>query len=272
LKELVRDGRVHPTALVDPAAGVHPTVRIEPYAVIAADVEIGEGTVVGPHVVLESFARIGRRNRIYTGAVIGCEPQDKTFRGERSQVIMGDDNVVREYVQISRATGEGAATVIGHRNYIMSTAHVAHNCRLGSDIVIVHGTGLAGHVQVGDGAQIGGISGVHQFVRIGRLAMVGGKTALLQDLPPFLLATGVPARVRGLNRVGLQRAGVSQEEVERLRGAFRILYRLGLPTRRAVERIAAEVGEEGAVGELLEFLRENETSRRGLTRFRRETP
>ncbi|MDR5682939.1 MAG: acyl-ACP--UDP-N-acetylglucosamine O-acyltransferase [Armatimonadota bacterium] len=267
---MVDDERVHPTALVDPRARVHPSVRIGPYAVIGPDVEIGEDTVVGPHVVVERYVRIGRRNRICTGAVIGCEPQDKTFRGERSHVLIGDDNVVREYAQISRATGEGAATVVGDRNYIMSTVHVAHNCRLGSDIVIVTGTGLAGHVQVGDGAQVGGITGVHQHVRIGRLAMVGGKTALTQDLPPFLLASGVPARVRGLNRIGLQRAGIAQEEIERLRGAFRILYRMGLTPRRAAERIAAEIGEEGLVGELLAFLRENETSRRGLTRFHRE--
>jgi UDP-N-acetylglucosamine acyltransferase len=265
------DERVHPTALVDPSARVHPSVRIGPYAVIAGDVQIGEGTVIGSHAVLEKFVRIGRRNRICTGAVIGCEPQDKTFRGERSHVLMGDDNVVREYAQISRATGEGAATVVGDRNYIMSMVHVAHNCHLGSDIVIVTGTGLAGHVHIGDGAQVGGITGVHQHVRIGRLAMVGGKTALTQDLPPFLLASGVPARVRGLNRVGLQRAGVSQEEIERLHGAFRILYRMGLTARHAVDRIATEIGEDGIVGELLAFLRDNETSRRGLTRFRRET-
>lgn len=272
MSSLVRDERIHRTALVDPRARVHPSVRVGPYAVVAGDVEIGEGTVIGPHVVLEDFVRIGRRNRIYTGAVIGCEPQDKTFHGERSHLFMGDDNVVREYAQISRATGEDAATVVGDRNYIMSTVHVAHNCRLGSDVVIVTGTGLAGHVQVGDGVQVGGITGVHQYVRIGRLAMVGGKTALTQDLPPFLLANGVPARVRGLNRVGLQRAGISQEEIERLRGALRILYRMGLTTRRAVDRIATDIGDDGVVGELLAFLRENETARRGLTRFRREVP
>ncbi|MCS7173697.1 MAG: acyl-ACP--UDP-N-acetylglucosamine O-acyltransferase [Armatimonadetes bacterium] len=266
MREAAQAVHIHPTALVDPRARLAPGVRVGPYAVIEADVEVGEDTVIGPHVVLHSGTRIGRRNRIYTGAVIGCEPQDRAFRGERSFAILGDDNVVREYVQIARATGPEAATVIGDRNYIMSTAHIAHNCRLGSDVVVVTGSGLAGHVQVGDGAQIGGITGVHQFVRIGRLAMVGGKSALLQDLPPFLLASGVPARVRGLNRVGLLRAGVPREEIERVWSAYRILYGRGLTPAHAVEEIVRELGEEGIVAELVTFVRESLHSPRGLIR------
>jgi UDP-N-acetylglucosamine acyltransferase len=266
VRETARSVSIHPTASVDPRAELGPGVQVGPYAVIEADVAVGEGTVIGPHVVLHAGTRIGRRNRIFTGAVIGCEPQDRAFRGERSFAILGDDNVIREYVQISRATGPEAATVLGDRNYIMSTAHIAHNCRLGSDIVVVTGSGLAGHVQVGDGAQVGGITGVHQFVRIGRLAMVGGKSALLQDLPPFLLASGVPARVRGLNRVGLIRAGMPQEEIERLWAAFRILYGQGLTPAHAADRVAREIGEDGLVGELVAFVRESLHSRRGLVR------
>lgn len=266
MRGTARSTRIHPTALVDPQAELGPGVEVGPYAVIEADVEVGEDTTIGPHVVLHGGTRIGRRNRIFAGVVIGCEPQDRAFRGERSFAVVGDDNVIREYVQISRATGPGAATVIGDRNYIMSTVHIAHNCRLGSDIVVVTGSGLAGHVQVADGAQIGGITGVHQFVRIGRLAMVGGKSALLQDLPPFVLASGVPARVRGLNRVGLVRAGIPQEEIERLWAAFRILYGLGLTPLHAVERIIREIGEEGLVGEFVGFVRESLHSRRGLIR------
>jgi UDP-N-acetylglucosamine acyltransferase len=260
---------IHPTAVVHPEAKLHPTVRVGPYAVVGPHVEVGEGTVIGPHVVLEGHVRIGRRNRIHAGVVIGGEPQDRSYRGEPTSVIVGDDNVFREYVQIHRATGDGQATVVGDRNYIMSMVHVAHNCRLGSDIVIVTGSGLAGHVRVDDGAQIGGMAGVHQFVRIGRLGMVGGMAKLTTDVPPFVLVDGVPARARGLNRVGLQRAGVPREEVERLRRAFRLLYREGLSVPHAVDRIVAELGEEGLVGELVAFLREQRGSRRGLVRAER---
>ncbi|MDR7605838.1 MAG: acyl-ACP--UDP-N-acetylglucosamine O-acyltransferase [Armatimonadota bacterium] len=262
--------RIHPTAVVHPDARLHPTVRVGPYAVIGPHVEVGEDTVIGPHVVLEGYVRIGRRNRIHAGVVIGSEPQDRSFRGERSYVIVGDENVFREYVQIHRATGDGEATVVGDRNYIMSMVHVAHNCRLGSDIVIVTGSGLAGHVRVDDGAQIGGMAGVHQFVRIGRLGMVGGMAKLTTDVPPFVLVDGVPARARGLNRVGLQRAGVPREEVARLHRAFRMLYREGLSVPHALDRIVAELGEDGLVGELVAFLREHRGSRRGLVRAERE--
>ncbi len=270
MREDTQGPRIHPTALVHPQARLHPTVQVGPYAVIGPGVEVGEGTVIGPHVVLEGQVRIGRRNRIHAGVVIGCEPQDRHFRGEPSSVVVGDDNVLREYVQIHRATGEGAATVIGDRNYIMSMVHVAHNCRLGSDIVIVTGCGLAGHVRVDDGTQIGGMAGVHQFVRIGRLSMVGGMAKLTTDVPPFVMVDGVPARARGLNRVGLRRAGVPAEEVDRLHRAFRLLYREGLSVSHAVERIVAELGTEGLVGELVAFLRERRASRRGLTRAERQ--
>lgn len=263
--------RIHPTAVVHPEARLHPTVCVGPYAVIGPQVEVGEETAIGPHVVLEGNVRIGRRNRLCTGVVIGSEPQDRSFRGERSYVIVGDDNVFREYVQIHRATGDGEATVVGNRNYIMSMVHVAHNCHLGSDIVIVTGSGLAGHVRVDDGVQIGGMAGVHQNVRIGRLSMVGGMAKLTTDVPPFLLVDGVPARARGLNRVGLQRAGVPKEEVERLHRAFHLLYREGLSVPHALERIVVELGEDGLLGELVAFLREHRGSRRALVRSERES-
>lgn len=257
--------RAHATAIVHPDARIHPSVVVGPYAVIEADVEVGEDTVLGAHCVLNNGTRLGRRNHLYTGAVIACEPQDNAFKGERSYTIIGDDNLIREYVQIARSTGQDSATVIGDRCHLMSVTHIGHNCRIGSDVVMATQVGLAGHVRVDDGAQLGGQAGLHQFVRVGRLAMVGGQAGLAQEVPPFLLAAGSnPAEVFGINRIGLRRAGVPQQEIERMRRAYRLLYQRGLSAKNAIRLIAAELGESGLVGEFLEFVRGSFSSKRGL--------
>ncbi len=258
---------VHPTAVVHPGARLGPGVAVGPYAVIGADVVVGPGTRIGPHVVIEDGVRIGADNEISSGATLGTTPQDRHFQGERSYLVIGDRNRIREYVNISRATGEDAATVVGDECLIMCSAHIGHNCRLGDRVIVVNGVQMAGHVQVGDGAYIGGMTGIHQFVHIGRLAMIGGFSLLRQDCPPFMLAEGRPARCRGLNRVGLQRQGIGSADRAVLRRAFRILYQSALGMSQALERLQAELGGHPLVGELIAFLVAARQRPRGVVRW-----
>lgn len=265
----VRVTDIHPTAVVHPQAHLDPGVRVGPYAVVGADVVIGAGTVLGPHVVIEDGTRIGRDNEIATGAVIGAVPQDRNFRGERSFVRIGDRNRIREYANISRATGEGLATVVGSDCYLMAYVHLGHNCQIGDRVVIVNTSQLAGWVRVDDDAYVGGMSGIHQFCRVGRLAMVGGYSVVRQDAPPFTMVVGQPALVRGLNRVGLQRRGVSPDDVLVLRRALRLLYggRRGL--RAGVAALRAQLGDYPLVQELIAFVEQSQSGGRGIARWSR---
>ncbi|MDR5702744.1 MAG: acyl-ACP--UDP-N-acetylglucosamine O-acyltransferase [Armatimonadota bacterium] len=251
---------VHPTAIIDPTAVLEEGVVVEPYAIIGPHVVIGSGTVVGPRAVIEAGTIIGRGNQISAGVVIGCPPQDRHFRGEESRVVIGDGNIIREYATISRATGTGTETVIGNENYIMSYVRIDHNCRIGNHVVLVSGVQLGGYVQVDDHAYVGGLSGIHQFVRVGRLSMIAACSMVRQDIPPYMLADGHPARIRALNHVGLRRAGIPAESRRALKRAFRLLYQSQLTLSQAIEKIEQELGEDAAVGNLLEFLR---ASRRG---------
>jgi UDP-N-acetylglucosamine acyltransferase len=263
---------VHPTAIVDPTAVLEEGVVVEPYAIVGPRVVIGSGTVVGPRAVIEAGTIIGRGNRISTGVVIGCPPQDRHFQGEESRVVIGDGNIIREYATISRATGAGAETVIGNENYIMSYVRIDHNCRIGSHVVLVSGAQLGGYVQVDDQAYIGGLSGIHQFVRIGRLSMIAACSMVRQDIPPYMLADGHPARVRTLNHIGLRRAGIPQESRQALKRAFRLLYQSGLNLSQALEQIEQELGGDTAVGHLLDFLRATRRgtpATRGVARWER---
>jgi len=215
---------VHPTAVIHPGAKLDPTVEVGAYATVGDRVRIGPHTTIGAHAVLEGPTEIGARNRIFPGAAIGLEPQDLKYRGEASWVRIGDDNVFREYVTINRATGEGEATQIGDRNLLMANVHVAHNCQIGNSVVMANAVSLAGHVTIEDYATIGGMVGVHQFVHIGSLSMVGGMSALRRDAPPYMTVEGNPARVRALNLLGLRRRGL-ERELSDLKKAFRLLYR-----------------------------------------------
>lgn len=230
---------IHPTAVIHPGAELHPTVQVGPYAVIGELVKVGPETVLGAHVVLEGQTEIGARNQIFPGAAIGLEPQDLKYDGSRTQVKIGDGNRIREYVTINRATRAGEATLIGNGNLLMAYVHVAHNCVIEDSVVIANAVALAGHVHIESKAVIGGVVGIHQFVHIGRLAMVGGMSRIDRDVPPYMRVMGNPARVRALNLVGLKRAGmVDQEEVlQILKKAFRILYRSGLTLNQAVEQL-----------------------------------
>jgi UDP-N-acetylglucosamine acyltransferase len=204
-------------------------------------VTLGPGTEVGPFCRFEGRVSVGARCRFAAGVAVGGPPMDRKYRGEPTEVAIGSDNTFFEYATVHRSSGEGTSTVIGDNNMVMAYVHVAHNCRVGSGCVLTNGVQLAGHVEVGDGANIGGLAGVHQFCRIGALAMVGACSYVSKDIPPFVLAAGNPCRVRGLNAVGLERAGFAAEETASLRHAFRLVYRSGLNLTQALARIESEL-------------------------------
>ena len=228
---------IHPTAVINNQAKIHPTVKIEPYAVIGSQVSIGANTVVGSHVIIDGLTKIGKDNQIFPGAAIGLEPQDLKYQGANSQVIIGDRNRIREYVTINRATNEGEATVIGDDNLLMAYSHVGHNCAIGNEVIIANSVAIAGHVRVESMATISGVLGIHQFVHIGRMAMVGGMSRISRDVPPYMTVEGNPARVRSLNLIGLKRRGVSKEEIQQLKKAFRLLYLQNIPLPDAIAQI-----------------------------------
>lgn len=259
---------IHPTAVIDPSADLDDGVEVGPYAVIGPRVTVGSGTTVGPHAVLVSDVRVGRDNQIDAGAAIGGAPQHRKYAGERAAVRIGDRNVIREYVTIHRGFGEGTVTEIGDDNILMVSVHVGHNCRIGNGAVIVNGSMLAGFVEIGDQANISGLVGVHQFVRIGRLAMVGPVSIVRQDVPPFIVTAGSPARAYGLNTVGLTRAGVPTPHRDALKQAFVLLYRQRLALPTALAHIGAELGADPFVREMVAFLISG-THRRGIVPWSR---
>ncbi len=230
--------QIHPTASVHISAILGADVVIGPYTIIGENVVIGDRTVLEAHIMVERDTEIGEDCRIHFGAVIGSKAQDVKYKGELTRVIIGDRNEIREYVTINRATGQGQATILGDDNLLMTNAHVGHNCALGSRIVIVNNSNLAGHVTVEDGVIIGGMAGVHQFVRIGKGAMVGSYTRLLQDLPPFMLCEGNPAVVRNINAVGLKRAGFSRDAIQEVKTIFKELFRSGKNFSQAMDGIS----------------------------------
>lgn len=235
---------IHPTAVIYPNAELHPTVTVGPYAVIGEHVKIDAQTTIGSHVVIEGPTEIGMGNRIFPGAVIGLEPQDLKYRGAASWVKIGNNNLIREYVTINRATEENEVTLIGSDNLLMAYVHVAHNCVIEDQVVIANSVALAGHVHIEANATIGGILGIHQFVRIGRMSMLGGMSRIDRDVPPYMLVEGNPARVRSLNLVKLKRTGLNAEEVGRLKKAFRLLYRSGISLNQALEKLALFADDE----------------------------
>lgn len=237
--------RIHPTAVIHPKAELHETVQVGPYAVIGEHVRIGANTVVGAHVVIDGWTDIGEDNQIFPGAVLGTEPQDLKYSGAPSQVVIGRGNRIREFVTINRATNEGEATLIGDNNLLMAYAHVAHNCVIENQVVITNAVSLAGHIHIESQARIGGMVGIHQFTRIGRLAMVGAMSRVDRDVPPYLLVEGHPARIRGLNLVGLRRAKGMEGSLPALRQAYRLLYRSGLPLEKALQTLRSSLRSEG---------------------------
>lgn len=255
---------IHPTAVINKHAQIHPTVRIEPYAVIGNQVSIGANTVVGSHAIIDGLTTIGKDNQIFPGAAIGLEPQDLKYKGANSQVIIGDRNRIREYVTINRATNEGEATVIGNDNLLMAYSHVGHNCNIKNEVVIANSVAIAGHVLVESMATISGVLGIHQFVHIGRLAMVGGMSRISRDVPPYMTVEGNPARVRALNLIGLKRRGFNREQIGQLKEAFRLLYLQQLPLQDAIAQLK-QFTDNQDVQHLQEFMQYSLASnRRGL--------
>lgn len=229
---------IHPTAIIHPGAELHPSVQVGAYAVIGAQVKVGPETKIGSHVVLEGSTEIGARNQIFPGAAIGLEPQDLKYDGSLSLVKIGDDNRIREYVTINRATRASEVTQVGSHNLLMAYVHVAHNCQIENQVIVANAVSLAGHVHIESRAVIGGVVGIHQFVQIGQLAMVGGMSRIDRDVPPYMLVEGNPARVRALNQVGLKRAGLGEGQVmQSLKKAYKLLYRSGLTLNQALEQL-----------------------------------
>ena len=257
--------KIHPTSVVSPRAEIAADVRVGPYAVVEDEARIGEGCEIGAHAVVKRFTTLGERNRIYEHATLGGEPQDVKFKGEPSRLEIGNDNLIREYVTIHRASGEGQLTRVGSRNFLMVGAHVAHNCEVGDDNVFANGVALAGHIVVEDHVFLSSNVGAHQFVRFGRYAMVGGKSKIVQDVLPFFTTDGNPPRVRGLNAIGLRRGGFTAESRAALKRAYQLLFRARLPLERALEALE-ETGDE-SVAHLARFIR---ASRRGFTREARD--
>ena len=257
-----RPTEIHPTALVDPKAELASGVQIGPYAVIGEGARIGRATRIGPHVVIEGRVEIGERCEISAGVVVGTPPQDLKYQeGTLSGVRIGNENRIREYVTIHRASVEGSWTTIGDGNFIMAASHIAHDCRVGNGVVLVNYCGLSGFVEVEDRAVVGGLAGLHQFCRVGTMAYVGGYARVAQDIPPYFIAEGNPAEARAVNVVGLRRNDVPPEIRLDLQRAFKILYRSGLNRTQALERIKSQITMSDEVAHLIEFI---ESSKRGI--------
>ena len=258
--------KIHPAALVDPDAQIGADVEIGPFSVVGPQAVIGNNTIVQSHVVIEGNVTIGTGNFIGHGAVIGAAPQDLSFSPERkTKVEIGDDNVIREYSTIHRGSPEGSATNIGDKNFLMTGAHVGHNCAIGNNVVITNNCLLAGHVRVDDGAFLGGGSTFHQHMHVGRLVMVQGSSAFGKDLPPFVVAAERNS-VFGINVVGLRRAGFSAQDREEIKAAFKLVYQSGLNVGQALER-AATMKFGAPAREFLEFVAN--AKKRGICPYRR---
>jgi UDP-N-acetylglucosamine acyltransferase len=255
---------IHPTAIVHDGARLAGEVAVGPYSIVGPGVELGEGTWIGAHVVLDGRTRIGRRNRIFHFASIGAPPQDKKYAGEDTAVEIGDGNTIREYVTINRGTAlDAGVTRVGSDNWIMAYVHFAHDCQIGSHTIFANACQLAGHVTVGDWAIFGATTLIHQFVHVGAHAFTGMGTYLPQDLPPFVTAAGNMARPYGINSEGLKRRGFSPATINGLKQAYRTLYRRGLGLEEARKELQAQAADCPPVHEILDFLAK---TKRGIIR------
>jgi len=259
-----RGTQVHPTAIVADGARLGDGVVVGPYSIIGANVEIGDRTEIGPHVVVDGHTRIGARCRIVGQASIGTPPQDLKYAGGPTRLEMGDDNIVREFVTLNRATEHGGGvTRIGNRCMFMAYAHVAHDCSIGDQVVMANAATLAGHVTIEDFAIVGGLVAIHQFVRIGESVILGGGAMVTLDVPPFCLAAGDRASLHGLNLVGLRRRGFSEETIKGLRAAYRTLFQTGHKLREALRLLREQTPAQPEVERLVSFI---EASERGICR------
>ena len=262
--DLSKDARIDARAVVSPQAQLAPDVTVGPFAVIDAEVVIGAGTTIGAHAVINGPTRIGARNRIFQFASIGSDPQDKKYRGERSYLEIGDQNVFREFCTVNRGTAnDQSVTRIGSHNLLMAYTHVAHDCVLGDHIVMANCATLAGHVHLGDWVHMGGLSAAHQFSKVGEHAFIANNTAVTRDVPPFVMAVGQPAEPHSVNAEGMRRRGFTAEQIRNVRNAFRILYQSDLKLVDAVERLQALAASQPEVRVFVDFIG---TSTRSLVR------
>ena len=256
---------IHETAVVHPAAELADGVEVGPYAVIGEKVKIGEGTRIGPHVVIDKWTVIGEGCQIYQYASLGTPPQHIKYKGEETYVIIGDNNVIREFVTINRGTSFGnGKTVLGDGNFIMAYVHIAHDCIIGSHVIMASYAILAGHVEIGDYSVIGGMVAIHQFVKIGNYAFVGGGTAIPKDIPPYVTASGMRAKLYGINVINLERHNVSQDAIKGLKKAYKIIFRSQIPLKKALLKVEDDpICSLAEVRHLVDFLKE---TKRGITR------
>jgi UDP-N-acetylglucosamine acyltransferase len=255
--------KIHPSAIIDPGAELGANVEVGPFSYIGPHCKVGDNTKIMSNVVLQEYVTLGRDCQVSPGAVLGGAPQDLRFKGEESYVVVGNGTMIRECVTLNRASGEGETTRIGNKCIIMAYSHVAHNCTVGNEVALANCIQLGGHVEVGDYAFLGGICAVHQFVKIGKMAIVSGSSATRQDIPPFSMSDGRPAVIVGINKVGLKRRGVSLEGRTRLKKAYHLLWFAGLNQTQAIEAIQNEIEMDENVQELVAFV---QNSARGIRR------
>jgi UDP-N-acetylglucosamine acyltransferase len=255
---------IHPTAIVHPQAKIGPGVKIGAYSLVGENVQIGKDTVLGPHVVVEGWTQIGERCHLFPFVSVGAAPQAVRYRGEPTLLTVGHDNVIREFVTINRGTAEGGGeTKVGSGNLIMAYSHIAHDCQIGNRVILANGSTLAGHILVEDFAIVGGLVAIHQFVRVGCYAIIGGASAVPQDVPPYMVAAGNRARLFGLNNIGLKRHNFSESTMAALKQAYRILFRSHLTLHKALDRVEKEVPELPEIRHLIDFLKK---TKRGVCR------
>ncbi len=254
---------IHPTAIISPQAKIAEGVEIGPYVIIDGQVTIEEGVKIGPFVHISGNTIIGANTRIFTGAAIGNIPQDLKFSGERTYLIIGKNNIIREYVMINPGTSATGQTIIGDNNLLMAYVHIAHDCRVGNNCIIANVGTLAGHVELGNNVVIGGLTAIHQFVRIGDFAILGGCSKVVQDVPPYAMADGHPAKIYSINRIGLKRAGFKQQDIEIIRRAYDILFNSGHSRKVAIELVKEQFPDSNYVEQIIAFIL---SSKRGICR------
>ena len=254
---------IHPTAIVDSKAQLDSDIEVGPYAIVGPDVKIGAGTVVQAHAYVSGHTTIGKKCDIFPFACVGLKTQDLKYKGGAPGTRIGDRNVFREFCTVHAATFDGDFTVIGSDNNFLAYTHIAHDCQVGDDVVMSNNATLAGHVTMGSHVVMGGLAAVHQFCRIGDRAMIGGMSRVSQDVPPFMIIEGSPAAVRAINKVGLERAGFTEEQMDHVKTIFRIFFREGLNRTQALEKlVASEVAGASEVAEFIDFVQKSE---RGIT-------
>jgi UDP-N-acetylglucosamine acyltransferase len=257
------DAQIHPTAIVGPGAEIGAGTIIGPYCIIAAEVAIGPECWLQHHVTLSGPMRTGRRNKFYAYCSIGQQTQDLKYQSEPTYLEIGDENTFREFVTINRSTLSDGKTRVGSRGNFLAYSHIGHDCVVGDGVVFSNNATLAGHVQIGDDAVMGGLTAVHQFCRIGRFAITGGCSKIVQDVPPFMIADGNPAKVRGINLIGLERKGFPSDNLKPIKEAFRLIYRSKLNTHQAIEAIRKDLPPNEEITQIVDFI---ESSERGIIR------